>query len=38
MGQILAYGAAMVLVGAALELMMRGLERRAYRWRPGVGA
>lgn len=38
MGQILAYGAATVLVAAALELAMREVERRAYRWRPGPGA
>lgn len=35
MGQILAYGTATILVAAVLELAMSGLERRAYRWRPG---
>ena len=35
MGQILAYGTATILVAAVLELVMSGLERRAYRWRPG---
>lgn len=34
MGQILAYGAAAVLVAAALEFLLRTVERRVYRWRP----
>lgn len=33
MGQILAYGAGTVLVAAVMELAMRELERRVYRWR-----
>jgi NitT/TauT family transport system permease protein len=36
MAQILAYGTAAVVVAAALELGMRSLERRLYRWRPAA--
>jgi NitT/TauT family transport system permease protein len=38
MGQILAYGAATIAVAAILELAMRRVERRAYRWRPEPAA
>lgn len=37
MGRILAYGVATVAVAAALELAMRALERRVWRWRPAPG-
>jgi NitT/TauT family transport system permease protein len=38
MRQILAYGAAAIVVAAVFEVGMRALERRLYRWRPPAAA